>query len=203
MKRVFLGTALVMGVVLCSPATAQSGASWPGGFAGHLAPAELVWSIVASGQPQHRGLAAEFKLTLIDDGELLVAEDAISGLPIDQTRDEMRANNTSAVIEMPYNFSETAQNDPAGFEDFVDDVASQLERHRVADQTGTRSGQTCSGLRPGAEWTARATDANCERTFVVTYRCEVTELDGRSVGTWLRTESKAQSGAGDLSPYCG
>lgn len=203
MKTILIGVALMAGVVVCSPATAQSGAAWPGGFAGDLEPADLVWGIVASGQPLHRGLAVDFKLTLIEDGEMLVEEAAMAGLPFDQTGDERRANRTSASIEMPYNFSETAQNDPAGFEDFVNDVASQLERLRASPELDLASDATCSGLRPGAEWTARATDASCERTYVATYRCTVAEMDGRSRGTWLRTESEERLGAGDLSSYCG
>lgn len=203
MKAILIGAGLLACVLTCSPASAQSGAAWPGGFAGDLEPAELVWSIVASGQPHHRGLAADFKLTLIEDGKMLVEEDAMTGLPFDQTGEEMAANRTSAVIEIPYNFSEAAQSDPAGFEGFVNDVASQLERHRVSGELELAADATCSGLRPGAEWTARATDASCERTLVVTYRCTVTQVNGHSRGTWLRTESEEQAGASDLSSYCG
>ncbi|WP_376693637.1 hypothetical protein [Wenzhouxiangella sp. EGI_FJ10409] len=203
MKTILIGTGLLAGALLSSPATAQSGAGWPGGFAGDLAPADLVRGIVASGQPLHRGLAVDFRLTLIEDGEMYVDEDAMAGLPFDQTGEERRANRTSASIEVPYNISETAQNDPAGFEDFVSDIASQLERWRASPELDLAAEATCSGLRPGAEWTARATDANCQRTQVLTYRCTVTEMNGQSQGIWLRTESREQAGAGDLSSYCG
>lgn len=203
MKTILMCTALWAGVLFCSPATAQVGAAWPGGFAGHLEPVDLVWGIVVSGQPLHRGLAVDFKLTLIEDGEMFVEEDAMEGLPFDQTREEMQANSTSAVIDMPYNFSETAQNDPAGFEDFVNGVASQLERLRASPEPDLAAEATCSGLLPGAEWTARATDASCDQMLEVTYRCTVSEVDGRSQGIWLRSESEKRAVTSELSSYCG
>lgn len=203
MKTIAMCAALLAGTFFYSPATAQVGAGWPGGFAGHLEPVELVWGIVASGQPLHRGLAVDFKLTLIEDGRMFVEEEAMKGLPFDQTREEMQANNTSAVIDMPYNFSETAQNDPAGFEDFVNGVASQLERLRASPEPELAAEATCSGLLPGAEWTARATDASCDQMLEVTYRCTVTEVNGHSRGTWLQSESEERAVTSDLSSYCG
>lgn len=194
---------LLVAAFFHSSTAAQSGAAWPGGIAGHLPPSQLVAAIVGSGQPLHRGLAVEFKLALIDEGQMLVADDVMGGLPFDQTREERQANNTSAVIEIPYNFSETAQNDPGGFPALMETVAAQLERHRVPDELGLAADSLCSGLPPGSEWTARATDASCGNTFVVTYRCTVTETDGIPRGLWLRTHSEKLSGAGDLESYCG
>lgn len=203
MKTILMCAALWAGAFFCSPATAQTGAGWPGGFAGHLEPIELVRAMVAIGQPHHRGLAVDFKLTLIEDGRMLVEGDAMRGLPVDQTREEMQANSTSAVIDIPYNFSETAQTNPAGLKDLVDQVASQLERNRVADNPDAIAETTCSGLRPGAEWTARATDASCGQMLEVTYRCTVSEVDGRSQGIWLQSESEERAVTSDLSSYCG
>ncbi|MEE4302961.1 MAG: hypothetical protein V2J19_02310 [Wenzhouxiangella sp.] len=203
MKILLFAAAALAGVHFHSSASAQGGDGWPGGFAGHLGPAELVWGIVSSGQPLHRGLAVDFKLTLIEDGQMLVNEDAMTGLPFDQTPEERQANNTSAVIEIPYDLSAAARKDPAGFGEFVESIASQLERYRVAGDAGLAAEATCSGLRPGVEWTARATDARCEHTRVLTYRCTVTEMDGQRRGTWLRTASREESGAGDLASYCG
>lgn len=202
MKTLAILVVLLAGVIVHAPTPAQSGAAWPGGFAGHLEPAALVWGIVASGQPQHRGLTVDFKLTLVEEGQMLVEEDAMQGLPYDQTGEERRANRTSAVIEMPYNLSETAQNDPAGFEELVGSIASQLDRFRVAGESGVKADATCSGLRSGAEWTARATDANCENTLVVTYRCTVTEGEDGARALWLRTDSVEQAGTGDLAAFC-
>ncbi|RFF30205.1 hypothetical protein [Wenzhouxiangella sediminis] len=203
MKILLFAAAVLAGVHCHSSASAQGGDAWPGGFAGHLEPAELVWGIVSSGQPLHRGLAVDFKLTLIEEGQMLVEEDAMQGLPYDETGEERRANRSSAEIEMPYNLSEAAQRDPAGFEAFVDSIASRLERFRAVGEPGLAAEATCSGLRPGAEWTARATDARCEHTRVLTYRCTVTETDGQSRGIWLRTASREESGAGDLASHCG
>jgi hypothetical protein len=102
---------------------------------------------------------------------------------------------------MPYDFSGTAQNDPAALEDLVGRVASQLERHRLARSEGSPSEATCSGLRAGTEWTARATDARCRALTEITYRCTVTDAPTRAL--WLRTESIRRDVDADLASYCG
>lgn len=203
MKISVSGAALLAAAFVLSPAVAQTGWGWPGGFAGHLEPAQLVRSMVTIGQPLRRGLAVDFKLAPIEDGEMFVEAAAMDGLPFDQTREEMEAGRTSVVIDMPYNFSATAQTNPAELQSLIEHAAAQLARYRVAERDESADAATCSGLRTGSEWTARATDARCETMLTVTYRCTLTDMDGRSQGLWLRTDSTEAPVDDALASHCG
>lgn len=202
-------------VALSSVSTVRASESpaWAPGMSGDLAPLQLLTSIVGTVDPTRHALEVEFNVAVLIDEVALVDEDALDGLPLEANRRllkeqgltdaEIDSSRTYGEMTIPFRISEAAGDDPGEFFDYLKQSAAQIERLRASSSAGVAPEHLCSGLLPGSELTARTTLAGCDAPRDILYRCTLTEVGGRSRGTWLRIDAAEPVDASGRSQYCG